>query len=149
VRKLEPFLKEPDVGLAMDPEWRMGPKQVPNEVIGHVRAAEVNRVTEYVSRLVEENGLPDKLMVIHQFTPDMIRQRATLAERPGIDLVLNADGFGGAADKRLRYRQLAPEAGSPFFRGFKLFYEEDTGPLMTPRQVLGLKPGPVDFVVYE
>lgn len=40
---LSEFLVQPDVGLALDPEWRMGPSQVPGEVIGSVDAAEVNR----------------------------------------------------------------------------------------------------------
>ena len=32
-------LKDPSVGLALDPEWRMGPHQVPAHVVGSVRAA--------------------------------------------------------------------------------------------------------------
>ena len=36
-------LEEPYVGLALDPEWRMRPEQVPGRVIGSVGAAEVNR----------------------------------------------------------------------------------------------------------
>ncbi|MBI2246103.1 MAG: hypothetical protein HYU55_19855, partial [Nocardioides sp.] len=36
-------LRDPWVGLALDPEWRMGPHQVPARTVGRVRAAEVNR----------------------------------------------------------------------------------------------------------
>jgi len=148
VKALKPFLREPDVGLALDPEWRMRRGQVPGEVIGHVTAGEVNRVTAYVQRLIGRLGLPEKLLVIHQFTPNMLRSKAKLRDRPGIDLVLNSDGFGTAAAKRSKYRQLAPRATSPFHRGFKLFYKEDTG-LMKPGQVLKLRPRPVDLVIYE
>ena len=29
VRRLEPWLREPDVGLALDPEWHVSPPDVP------------------------------------------------------------------------------------------------------------------------
>ena len=44
-KRLRKWLKEPDVGLALDPEWRMGPGQVPGQVIGSVSAREVNATT--------------------------------------------------------------------------------------------------------
>jgi hypothetical protein len=147
VKALAPFLESPNVGLALDPEWRMGPKEVPGEAFGEVKAAEVNRVSEMLSETVEENDLPDKLLVVHQFLPKMVRNKKKLREYPGVDLVLNSDGFGNIADKKAKYRQLAPSKG-PFHRGLKLFYREDTG-LMSPEQVLGLRPAPVDLVVYE
>jgi len=148
VKALKPFLRKPDVSIALDPEWRMRRGQVPGEVIGHVTAGEVNRVTAYMARMIRRLGLPEKMLLIHQFTPDMVRKKGRLRDRPGIDLVLNSDGFGTAAAKRAKYRQLAPRARSPFHRGFKLFYEEDTG-LMKPGQVLKLRPRPVDLVIYE
>ena len=148
VKALKPFLREPDVSIALDPEWRMRRGQVPGEVIGHVTAGEVNRVTAYMAAMIKRLELPDKLLLIHQFTPAMVRKKGRLRDRPGIDLVLNSDGFGTAGAKRSTYRRLAPRATSPFYRGFKLFYEEDTG-LMKPRQVLKLRPRPVDLVIYE
>ena len=36
-KRLERWLREPDVGLALDPEWRMQPGQVPGDVIGQRR----------------------------------------------------------------------------------------------------------------
>ena len=41
-------LRKPLVGLALDPEWRMGPHQVPAQTIGSVKAAEVNQVSALV-----------------------------------------------------------------------------------------------------
>ena len=61
-------------------------------------------------------------------------------------MVLNVDGFGGPAVKVAKYRDFTREA-KDFHHGFKLFYEEDSG-LMTPRQVLRLRPRP-ELVVYE
>ena len=42
-RRLERWLAEPDVGLALDPEWRMGPGQIPGQVIGSVAGARGQR----------------------------------------------------------------------------------------------------------
>jgi hypothetical protein len=146
-RALEPFLREPDVGLALDPEWNMGRRGMPGTVIGSVGAGTVNQVSEYLAGLVREGGLPQKLLVIHQFTPHMVRSKAKLEAHPELDMVLNSDGFGGFADKRAKYRELAPRTAR-FDRGFKLFFQEDAG-LMSPRQVLRLRPAPVDLVIYE
>jgi hypothetical protein len=145
-RRLERWLAEPDVGLALDPEWRMGPGQIPGQVIGSVEAREVNAVSEWLSQIVERNDLPQKLFLIHQFTADMVDD-AQLRERPGLAMVLNADGFGTPELKRDKYRAFTSSPRRFFGEGFKLFYREDTN-LMTPRQVLRLKPPP-DVVVYE
>lgn len=146
VKAFSEFLVEPDVGLALDPEWRMGPNQVPGRVIGSVDASEVNAVTAWLSDFVNAGNLPDKLVIVHQFTDGMIRRKKGLKVRPGVDMVLNADGFGNAAAKAETYRRVARDRG-PFHTGFKLFYEEDTG-LMSPAQVFALNPRP-EVVIYE
>jgi hypothetical protein len=144
-RRLERWLREPDVGLALDPEWRVAPGQVPGEVIGRVDSREVNAVTAWLAQLAEERDLPEKLVVIHQFTDEMVDD-TTLKARDGLQIVLNADGFGTQPVKKSKYDAFTRRAPG-FEPGLKLFYEEDAG-LMTPRQVLGLRPPP-DFVVYE
>lgn len=147
VRALEPWLREPDVGLALDPEWRVQQGQVPGRVIGSTAAAEVNEVSDWLADLVAARRLPEKLLIIHQFTDDMIREKAQLVNRPGLAIAFNVDGFGGAEIKRAKYEQFSSQTRPGFHDGFKLFYEEDTG-LMSPRTVLALKPPP-DVVVYE
>lgn len=145
-RSLERWLKEPDVSLAIDPEWRMGPNEIPGRVIGGVDATEVNRVSAYLASLVKKHDLPDKLLIVHQFTDGMIGRRSRLRDRVGVDLVLNADGFGTPDLKAGTYDRVtknAPAGGV----GFKLFYEEDTR-LMSPAAVLALRPRP-DVIMYE
>lgn len=145
-RAFAEFLVEPDVGLALDPEWRMGPTEIPGKVIGSVDIAEVNAVTEWLARIVRTRDLPDKLVLVHQFTDGMIERRSLLRARPGIDLVLNADGFGTPPLKLATYRRVTRSRG-PFHAGFKLFFEEDTD-LMSPADVMRLRPRP-QVVIYE
>ena len=145
-RRLKRWLKEPDVCLALDPEWRMDPGQGPGQVIGHVDAREVNAVSAWLSKLAVQRRLPQKLFLIHQFTNDMVDD-TQLHPRPGLAMVLNADGFGTRELKKVKYKAFTSSPRRFFGEGFKLFYREDTN-LMTPRQVLRLKPPP-DVVVYE
>ena len=109
-------------------------------------AREVNATSAWLAQLVKQHNLPEKLFLIHQFTSDMVDD-TQLQATPGLSMVLNADGFGGQAIKKAKYHAFT-RSPSPFFhRGFKLFYREDTD-LMTPRQVLGLRPPP-DVVIYR
>lgn len=145
-RRLRPFLRQPDVSLALDPEWSMEPPQLPGQEIGSTDAATINAVSRYLSGIVRRHDLPQKLLVVHRFTEEMIQSEEQLERHPGVALVVNVDGFGDRANKVAKYRQLARERRPPF-SGFKLFYEEDEG-LMKPEQVLRLRPQPV-IVVYE
>ena len=107
---------------------------------------EVNAVSAWLSQLVEREQLPQKLFLIHQFTNDMVDD-TQLKERRGLAMVLNADGFGTRELKKVKYHDFTRSPRRFFGEGFKLFYREDTD-LMTPRQVLRLRPPP-DVVVYE
>ncbi len=144
-RHLDRWLREPDVGLAMDPEWHT-PGAVPGTVIGSVQADDVNAVARHVAAIVRRYELPEKLFVVHQFTPNMIAGKERVKSLPGLAMTMNVDGFGDRPNKIAKYHQFTHD-GTHFRRGYKLFYEEDTR-LMTPRSVLALQPRP-DFVVYE
>jgi hypothetical protein len=148
VRALYPYLEHPDVGIALDPEWKVPADQAPGKVIGSTDSSVVNQVSAYLAGIVRTHKLPQKLLVVHQFTNDMIQRKELLTQPPGIALTLNVDGFGSQPDKISKYDQFAraPET-QRFHAGFKLFFHEDTN-LMTPRQVLRLQPQP-EFVVYE
>ncbi|HUH08328.1 MAG TPA: cell wall-binding repeat-containing protein [Egibacteraceae bacterium] len=145
VRRYEDLLKEPDVGIALDPEWRMGANQVPGKVIGSVDAAEVNQVSQYVAELVQRHDLPEKLFVVHQFTHGMVTNRDQIVPREGLAITFHIDGFGSRGAKLSKYDALSVEP--PFHNGFKLFYDEDVD-LFAPSDVLGFSP-PVDLVSYQ
>ncbi|MEA2254601.1 MAG: hypothetical protein QOG35_646 [Solirubrobacteraceae bacterium] len=145
-RRLERWLREPDVGIALDPEWHAGPTEIPGQTIGSVTADEINEVSRYVSGIVRGGDLPMKLFVVHQFTSDMIENKAAVQQPPGLAVTINADGFGDRPNKVSKYELLTSDVPR-FDDGFKLFYEEDTN-LMDAGAVLALHPPP-DLVVYE
>ncbi len=146
-QRLQRWLLEPDVGLALDPEWHVGDGEVPGQSIGSVTAEQVNEVSAYVSNLVVKHDLPEKLFVIHQFTDGMIVNKERVQRPRGLAVTMNVDGFGNPANKISKYKGFTSSESAGFHNGFKLFFEEDTD-LMTHKDVLALRPAP-DLVVYE
>ncbi len=143
VRAYESFLLQPDVGVALDPEWRLTATQRPLEQIGTTTAAALNEVSGYLSGLVQAHGLPEKLFVVHQFKTYQLPDREAVLDRPGLATVLHVDGFGTPAQKLKAYDVLAPRDGR-LVPGLKLFYDEDTD-LLTPAEALALVPQPQLF----
>ncbi|TCC62210.1 hypothetical protein E0H73_16010 [Kribbella pittospori] len=150
VKRLERWLKEPDVGLAFDPEWAVGPGQVPGRVFGHTTGAELDSIASYLSGLVRANNLPEKVFVFHQLSTRIVSNEKALTKHPGVVTIKSVDGIGAPVDKLKTWGKLTAALPPSVHAGFKLFYTEDArqGPLMTPPQVLALKPRP-EFVVYE
>ena len=150
VQHYETWLTQPDVGVALDPEWAIEPGQVPGDVFGSTTGTELDGVSAYLDGLVTADHLPQKVMVYHQLHADIVTGQEALVDRPGVAVVKSVDGIGAAADKVGTYQRVM--VGTPPFvhAGFKLFYEEDTrsGPLMTPEEVLALVPQP-EYVLYE
>jgi hypothetical protein len=144
-RHLDRWLRQPDVGLALDPEWHT-PGAVPGTQIGSVQAEDVNAVARHVAQSCASTTCPRSSSSIHQFTPNMIAGKQRVQQPPGLAVTMNVDGFGDRPNKISKYREFTHD-GTRFHRGFKLFYEEDTN-LMTPGSVLALQPRP-DLVVYE
>ena len=98
-----------------------------------------------ITGLTAAYRLPQKLLLVHEFTDDMVPQ-AELKQPPGLAYVLNVDGFGTQTLKKAKYRDFSGHDGD-FRHGFKLFYQEDTN-TMTPRAVMRLRPRS-DVIVYE
>jgi hypothetical protein len=99
-------LRDPWVGLALDPEWRMGPHQVPGRTIGSVSAAEVNRVSAWLDGLTAREGLPEKVFMLHQFRPEMIRHVERVRDRDHLALVQHVDGFGTPGEKLATFHRV-------------------------------------------
>lgn len=146
VTRLAPFLRQADVGLALDPEWHVGPDALPGKVIGSTDADVVNAAAAYLAKLVREGNLPEKLLIVHRFTDSMIMRADRLHQVPGVQTVVNVDGFGTNSVKIAKYQSFVHTTPT-MRRGFKLFYKEDVK-TMTPKAVMALTPRP-DVVVYE
>jgi hypothetical protein len=146
VRAYEEFLAEPHVGVALDPEWHVGPAQRPGDVVGTVDAAEINEVAEYLAEICRREGLPQKLLVVHQFNFDMITNRDDIATPPELAVVIDIDGVGPRSIKLPKYDALT--AGiDRFYVGVKLYTNSETD-ILQPDEVLELTPRP-DLVIYQ
>jgi hypothetical protein len=145
----EELLKLPFVGLALDPEWRLKSDQVHLAQVGQVQAAEVNTVVDWLADLVRDNGLPQKLLIVHQFQTRMIQDRETLKQRPELQMVIQMDGQGPIATKDETYAVLTRGTEEAHWRwGWKNFFDEDSPATATPEYTIGKDPVPV-FVSYQ
>lgn len=142
------LLLQPHVGLAVDPEWKLAPGQKPLGQIGGIGAAEINRTSAWLARLTRENGLPQKLLVVHQFRLDMIRHEDRLrTDRAELALLVHMDGQGSPAQKEATWDAVRRARPDRVRLGWKNFYDEDSV-LFTPRRTLDRRPEPV-MVSYQ
>jgi hypothetical protein len=146
-QEYEQLLREPHVGLALDPEWRLEPGQVHLQQIGSVQAEEVQRVADWLAALTREHRLPQKALVLHQFRLAMLPDRDTIVPPPELAVVVHMDGQGAIEDKYATYDLITEGAEDRWVWGWKNFYDEDL-PTPTPAEVLALEPLPW-FVSYQ
>ena len=107
VRRSRSGCVQPDVRLALDPEWSVPAGVQPGSVIGSTDAATVNEVTDYLARIVRARNLPQKVLIVHQFTEDMVSDRNLTRGRPEVALISNMDGFGTPELKKGVYDRLS------------------------------------------
>jgi hypothetical protein len=150
VPRLAPYLKMPNVELALDPEFALVEGKRPGTRVGTMNAAEINYAARFLAKIVQENHLPPKILVVHRFTERMVTNFRDIKPLPEVQIVMDMDGFGSPVLKTSTYKSYI--ARQPVqFTGFKLFYKNDVkigGALMTPAQVLSLSPQP-SFILYQ
>ena len=150
--KLLPWLKYPNVHIALDPEWRT---ESPMKVIGGVSADEINAAEADDERLHGRRG--------HTRGEDAHRPPV-----PGEDDSRKGEGEGRLrrrpphpyrrrirppALKRWSYSSNAKATNMPL-KGFKLFFKTDIegagydDPLLLPAEVLALDPAP-QLIIYQ
>jgi hypothetical protein len=163
IRRMLPYLKYPNVHLALDPEWRT---TKPMKEIGTVTTAEINQVQQIMEEYLKTNNIPgERMLVIHQFKPWMISNRAEMKSNfSKVRLVHCADGFGNPDQKLGSYKANAfddynaahpvkPTLNMPV-KAFKLFYNFNIPgagfdhPLLTPKDVYALNPRPY-VIMYQ
>jgi len=152
VRAYAKYLRQPDVGIALDPEWAMAPGQVPGRLFGHSTGAEINAVSAYLARVVGRYRLPQKVLVFHQVAGSVVTGLAALKPHAGVVVIRSVDGIGSPAQKTATWNDINRDRNPAVHPGFKLFFHEDRarsgGVLMSPQQVLALRPRP-EYVMYE
>lgn len=147
----EKYLKMPNVHFGIDPEFYMKKGGKPGEAIGSMDAAEINYAQEYLAKIVRDNNLPPKILVIHRFTKDMVTNYKNIKSIAEVQVIIDMDGWGMQARKENTYREFIHKEPVAF-TGFKLFYKNDfrekNSRIMTPSEVLKLKPQPI-YIQYQ
>ncbi|MDR3168032.1 MAG: hypothetical protein LBT93_08810 [Treponema sp.] len=152
LKKMLPYLRYPNVHLALDPEWRT---TKPMKEIGGVTAEEINEVQRTMENYLTEQQIPgERMLVIHQFNWRMILNRENVESGfEKVRLVHCADGFGNPSLKKQSYAYNAEAVNIPV-KGFKLFYNFGLpgagydNPLLSPREVVELYPRPY-IIMYQ
>jgi len=151
VPRFAQFLEQPDVHLAIDPEFAMKPSgKVPGTKIGTMDARDVNWAVHYLDSLVRARNLPPKILVVHRFTRSMVTNAKDIRFTPHVQIVMDMDGWGPPWLKFDSYHDYV-KAEPVEFTGFKLFFHNDTkkgDPLLTPQEVLRLWPRPL-YIQYQ
>ena len=137
------LLELPDVGLALDAEWKLQPGQKPLRQIGHVDIGEVNSVVSWLAALTTRYDLPQKLLVLHQFQLAMLPgERHLDTSHHDLAIVIHMDGQGTPAVKQATWDAITAAASHGVFFGWKNFFVKDH-PMLTPSRTMTRTPAPV------
>ena len=146
IEKVRELLARPNVHLAIDPEFAVAEGEIPGEYIGSIHAESIIYAQQVLAEISATHGIPPKMLIVHQFREDMIQGKDQLAPIAGVQLVIDADGYGAPELKTAVYNFLVRDEPIEF-AGVKLFYRQDM-PLMTPQEILDLVPAP-DVIIYQ
>ncbi len=155
---LEKYLKLPYVHLGIDPEFSMKTGARPGTRIGTYDAADINDAVQFLSRVVKENNIPPKVLVVHRFTQRMVTNYKNIKLDPRVAIVIDMDGWGPPSLKIDSYRDYIVKEPVQY-TGFKLFYYNDLKKVdhrsnhkaphvMEPAEVLALDPKPL-YIQYQ
>jgi len=151
VATLEKYLKLPNVHLGIDPEFSMKNGEIPGTKIGTFSSDDINNVISFLAKIVRENNLPPKVLVVHRFTQRMVTGYKKIKIVPEVQVVMNMDGFGNKTLKKSTYIDYIYREPVQF-TGFKLFYKNDTksnpNGLYTPSELLRFTPKPI-YIQYQ
>jgi hypothetical protein len=149
--RLRPILENPDVHLAVDPEFSMAPSgRVPGSKIGTLDAKDINWAVNFLDEIARAKNLPPKILVVHRFTRPMVTNAKQIKTTPHVQIVMDMDGWGPPWLKFDSYHDYV-KAEPVQFTGFKLFFHNDTkkgDALLTPAEVLRLTPRPL-YIQYQ
>jgi hypothetical protein len=148
VTAMLPYLQKYSfVHLALDTEFHFPPTYgIPDVDVGSVDASDINWTIQQLHQLVNTYHVPRKILMIHQFRPEVLTNKSQIHTDPLVDIVVHTDGFGAVSDKLAGYdifvRQQLIQYG-----GFKLFFKLDS-PMMSAQDVLKINPAPL-MITYQ
>ena len=148
----EKYLKLPNVHVGIDPEFSMKTGARPGKVVGTMDGeSDVNFVINYLSKIVQENKLTPKILVVHRYTRGMLTNFAKIKPTPEVQVVMHMDGWGGKDKKISTYKSFIYTEPVQF-TGFKIFYKNDTKEpdtkIFEPSELLKLNPRPI-YIQYQ
>jgi hypothetical protein len=144
----ESLLRLPNVGLALDPEWRLRPDQLPLRQIGSVSITEVNSVVNWLAQLTAQYRLPQKLLVLHEFKAgEIVGEQSLDTHKDDLAIVMDMDGQGTPAMKQSTWQFVTATAPPGVSFGWKDFFVKDQ-PMLNPSQTVGMAPQAV-MISYE
>ena len=144
VQKIAKYLAEPDVFVALDPEFALGGNLKPGDAIGSIDASDINAVQWYLAALSQRSQVPTKMLIVHQFQAEMITNPTAIERHDDVDLVIDMDGYGPADIKEAKYARYGAAAYAAF-GGIKVFLQHDPDPL-SEAALLRITPRPALFV---
>jgi hypothetical protein len=145
--RIKHLLYHPHVHLALDPEFIMTEEgAIPGERLGSISIYQINLIQAQLSQIALEIGL-NRVLIVHQFEDVMLPNKKQLYDFPYVELVIDADGFGGKWTKVKDYQQYAGEPGFEY-GGIKVFFREDPPPLLTLEEIFWLEPLPA-VIIYQ
>lgn len=147
-KEYESLLAQPNVGLALDPEWRLQPNQVPLVQIGSVDIHEVNATVGWLANLTTQHNLPQKLVLLHEFRLSMLPNRDQLdVSHSNLAYAVQMDGQGAQSVKQDTWHSVTANAPANVHFGWKNFYQKDS-PVLSPQQTMQIAPQPW-YVSYQ
>jgi hypothetical protein len=148
--KLKKYLQLPFVHLGIDPEFSMKSGRRPGTEVGEFDATDINYARQFLARIVSENQLPPKVLVVHRFRQDMVTNYQNIRLDPRVQIVMHMDGWGTPKVKRSSYRKFIKQEPVEY-TGFKIFLKNDlraNSRLMTSEEVAALTPSPL-YIQYQ
>lgn len=149
---LEKYLKLPNVHLGLDPEFSMKGKAPPGKIVGTMDGeTDINFAINFLDKIVKENNLPPKVLVVHRYTRNMLTNSQKIKPTENVQVVIHMDGWGGKQHKISTHKlYIYPEPVQ--FTGFKIFYKNDIKTkgttIFEPSELLKLNPRPI-YIQYQ
>lgn len=145
--RFKPYLYQPHVHLAIDPEFTMAEGEIPAQDVGQLYAEQINEVQAALNEIGHEIGL-NRVLILHQFANSMLPDKELIESQPYVEIVIDGDGVGSPEAKTRNYNQYATEPAFEY-GGFKLFPRDGDYPVLSPQEVMATLTPPPVIIIYQ